>query len=240
MNNIKTLILIPAYNEENNIKLVVDNIIQNYIQYDYLIVNDCSTDKTESICQDMKYNYISLPINLGIGGAVQSGYRYAFDKNYDIAVQLDGDGQHDPAYIEQLIQPIIDQKADMVIGSRFLCKEGFHSSSLRRLGICIIKHVIKLCCGIIINDTTSGFRAVNRKLIKLFSNEYANDYPEPEAIITAVLCGYTVKETLVLMNERISGKSSIDKVHSLYYMSKVPLALIIHRLSINRRKMKNI
>ena len=240
MNTTKTLIIIPAYNEENNLKSIVDIIIQDYYQYDYLIINDCSTDMTDRICHDMKYNHLSLPINLGIGGAVQSGYRYAFENNYDIAVQLDGDGQHNPAYIEQLTQPIINHEADMVIGSRFIEKEGFRSSALRRLGILIIKHVIKLCCGIIINDTTSGFRAVNRKLIKLFSNEYANDYPEPEAIITAVLCGYTVKETPVLMNERVSGKSSIDKIHSLYYMLKVPLALIIHRLSINRRKINCI
>lgn len=143
----KVLIIIPAYNEAENIKKVVDDLIENYSQYDYLIVNDCSKDETEKICRENGYNFISLPINLGIGGGVQAGYQYAFKNGYDIAIQHDGDGQHDPAYIEKVIQPILDGQADITIGSRFLEKEGFQSSSARRAGIKFLSILIYTCSG---------------------------------------------------------------------------------------------
>lgn len=205
---LKVLIIIPAYNEEKSIEKVVENLKNNYPQYDYLIVNDGSKDHTEEICQKNHYNYVSLPVNLGIGGGVQTGYLYATKNNYDIAIQIDGDGQHDPAYIEKLIEPIIAGEADMTIGSRFLEKEGFQTSFMRRLGINIIRCVIKLCCGVTITDTTSGFRATSKKLTKFFSENYAQDYPEPEAIVTSVLNGYCVKEVAVIMCERDAGVSS--------------------------------
>lgn len=226
----KVLIIIPAYNEEKNIEKVVENLKSKYSQYDYLIVNDGSKDRTEEICEKNHYNYVTLPVNLGIGGGVQTGYLYAVKNNYDIAIQIDGDGQHNPAYIEKLIAPIVAGEADMVIGSRFLEKEGFQTSFMRRLGINIIKIVIKLCCGVTITDTTSGFRASSRELTKFFSENYAQDYPEPEAIVTSVLNGYRVKEVPVIMNEREAGVSSIDALKSVYYMIKVSLSLIVHRL----------
>lgn len=238
--SMKQLIIIPAFNEEDNIIHLIDNVIQEHPQYDYIIINDCSTDRTEQICRNKLYNYITIPINLGIGGAVQCGYRYAFENGYDIAIQLDGDGQHNPEYIKKLLEPIFCGKADMVIGSRFITNEGFQTTIMRRIGISLIKIVIKLCCGTTITDTTSGFRAVNRKLIELFAKEYAHDYPEPEAIVTAVLNGYKVIEEPVIMNERIGGSSSINTLHSVYYMFKVPLALIIYRLSVKKRNIKKV
>jgi len=232
----RTLIIIPAYNEAENIERVIYNIKENFSQYDYVIINDCSKDNTENICKKNNFNFISLPVNLGIGGAVQCGYQYALEKGYDIAVQIDGDGQHDPAFIEKIIQPIERKEADMVIGSRFIENKGFQSSLLRRFGIWIIKIFIKICCGAKVTDTTSGFRAANKDLIKLFAIEYAHDYPEPEAIVCAVLNGYIVKEAPVIMNERAGGISSINTLRSAYYMLKVPLALLIYRLGIRKVK----
>lgn len=234
----KVLIIIPAYNEQDNIEKVVNNLIENYPQYDYLVVNDCSKDSTEKILKENNYNYISLPINLGIGGAVQSGYLYARQNDYDIAIQIDGDGQHDPAYIEKLIKPIVDGEADMTIGSRFIEKEGFQTSFLRRLGINIIKIIIFLCCGLKATDTTSGFRATSKELTAFFSRDYAQDYPEPEAIVAATLNGYRVKDVPVKMKEREGGVSSIKKMKSLYYMLKVSLALVILRIGKRRKKVK--
>lgn len=233
---IKVLIIIPAYNEEKSIEKVVENLQNNYPQYDYLIVNDGSKDRTEEICRKNQYNYVSLPVNLGIGGGVQTGYLYAAQNEYDIAIQIDGDGQHDPAYIETLIVPILSGKADMTIGSRFIEKEGFQTSFMRRFGINIIRYVIKICCGVNITDTTSGFRASSKPLTKFFSENYAQDYPEPEAIVATVLNGYKVMEVPVVMNERQGGVSSINGFKSVYYMIKVSLALIVHRLA--NRKLK--
>jgi hypothetical protein len=165
---------------------------------------------------------------------VQCGYRYALENGYDIAVQLDGDGQHDPSHIERLVEPIFRGEADMVIGSRFIEREGFQSSAMRRFGIAVIRAVIRLCCGAKVTDTTSGFRAANRDLIKLFAGEYAHDYPEPEAIVSAVLNGYRVAEVPVVMGERTGGETSINTLRAIYYMTKVPLALLVYRLSIKR------
>ena len=234
----KVLIIIPAFNEQDNIEKVVNNLIENYPQYDYLVVNDCSKDNTEKILKQNNYNYISLPINLGIGGAVQSGYLYAKQNNYDIAIQIDGDGQHDPAYIDKLIEPIVNGEADMTIGSRFIEKEGFQTSFLRRLGINIIKVIIFICCGTKATDTTSGFRATSKELTEFFARDYAQDYPEPEAIVAATLNGYRVKDVPVKMKEREGGVSSIKKMRSLYYMLKVSLALIILRIGKRRKKVK--
>lgn len=234
----KVLIIIPAYNEEENIEKLVDNLTENYSQYDYLIVNDCSKDSTEEIIKRRGYNYISLPVNLGIGGAVQAGYVYAKENDYDIAIQIDGDGQHDPEYIADLIAPIVAGEADMTIGSRFIKKEGFQTSFMRRLGINIIRVVIKLTCGTKATDTTSGFRATSKELTKFFSQNYAQDYPEPEAIVAASLNGFRVKDVAVKMREREGGVSSINTLRSFYYMIKVSLALIILRIGKRRKKVK--
>lgn len=227
----KILVIIPAYNEELNIKKVVDNLVRNFSQYDYLIVNDGSSDNTQKICKENNYNYISLPNNLGIGGGMQTGYQYAVQEDYDIAIQYDGDGQHNAEYIENLIKPIINGEANMIIGSRFIENEGFRTSFMRRLGINILKCVIKICTNVWITDATSGFRATDKKLTKFYSEHYAQDYPEPEAIVEALVHRFKIKEVPVIMNERIGGVSSINSIKSVYYMIKVSLAIVICRIS---------
>lgn len=235
----KVLLIIPCYNEEKNIEKLISNINTNYSAYDYIIINDCSTDNTETICKRNSYNYISLCTNLGIGGGVQTGYMYAMEKDYDIAIQLDGDGQHDPAFLSALVQTLEENQADMVIGSRFIKNEGFQTSFLRRMGIKIINQTIQLCCGLKITDATSGFRACSKSLIQFFAENYAHDYPEPEAIVSAVLNNYSVKEIPVIMHERNGGTSSITRIKSVYYMAKVVLALLLQRLSTFKLKRKD-
>lgn len=226
----KLLVIIPAYNEQDSVKQVVEDLKAACPEADYIIVNDCSTDHTKAVCEEHSLNHIDLPINLGIGGCVQTGYRYAVEHDYDITVQLDGDGQHNPADIAKLVRPIAEGKADLVVGSRFLEKDGFQSSFQRRAGIKFLKWLIYWCCGVKINDTTSGFRACGKKLIVYFSKFYAQDYPEPEAIISAVKNGFKIREVPVVMFERKNGKSSIHALGSVYYMMKVSLAILIYSL----------
>lgn len=225
----RTLVIIPAYNEEKSIEGVVEKIDGMFENVDYLVVNDCSKDSTKAILKKRGFRHINLPINLGIGGGVQSGYLYAVEHDYDITIQMDGDGQHNPEYIPDLIAPIETGKAEMVIGTRFIEKEGFQTSKMRRLGIGWINFVIRLCCGKKITDATSGFRACSKQMTKYFSENYAQDYPEPEAIVASVVNGYQVLEVPVVMNERMEGESSINGFKSLYYMIKVTLSLLIYR-----------
>lgn len=232
----KILIMIPAYNEEDNILNTIGDLCNCEMDYDYVVINDCSTDKTLEILSNNKCNYLNLPINLGIGGGVQAGYRYAMEHGYDIAVQFDGDGQHVAKYIKDLIAPIVAGQADMTVGSRFIRKEGFQTSAMRRLGISFLSKLINLLCGIKITDVTSGMRAANKKMIAFFANNYAQDYPEPEAILTVGLVGGIVQEVPVEMRERQGGVSSINPMRSVYYMLKVSLALLISRISYGRKK----
>mgnify|MGYP001005592921 FL=1 len=230
----RVLVIIPAYNESKNINQVVDNLIQNYPQYDYVIINDGSTDNTARVCQENGFNYVSLPINLGIGGGVQTGYLYARNHHYDIAVQIDGDGQHNPKYIRNVIEPIVNQEADIVIGSRFLTGDGFQSSTVRRFGIRFLSDLIHICDGIRIKDVTSGYRAVNRKFIEIYAKTYAQDYPEPEAIIAAAQYGAKIQEVPVVMMERTGGVSSISTWKPFYYMLKVSLAILLYRITFKK------
>ncbi len=226
----KILIIIPVYNEGNNIEKVISRLKENAPYVDYIVVNDCSSDNTVSLCKKNGFHYISLPVNLGIGGGVQAGYLYALEHNYDIAIQMDGDGQHDAKYIEKVLKPILEDQADIVIGSRFLLKEGFQSSKLRRTGINFLSFLIKLCSGTRVKDVTSGFRAVNKKFIKIYSQEYPQDYPEPEAIIAGAFHGGRIREVPVVMHERESGSSSIHSWKIIYYMIKVSIAIFTYRL----------
>lgn len=232
----KPLLIIPAYNEEQNIEKVVKNLSENFRQYDYVVINDGSNDLTGEICEKNGYQVINLPINLGIGGAVQTGYRYAKKNGYSIAVQIDGDGQHDVSFVDKVIQPIADGKADVVIGSRFLENKGFQSSAMRRTGIRFFSKLIWLCTGVEVRDVTSGFRAVNKKFIDIYACDYPSDYPEPEAIITAVMYGGKIREIPVVMREREGGESSINLRRSIYYMIKVTLAILIKRISYGVRR----
>lgn len=235
----KTLVIIPCYNEEENISRVLDNLQTVAPFVDYLVVNDCSTDNSAAILQQGARNYISLPVNLGIGGGVQSGYMYAVENGYDITVQMDGDGQHNPKYLADVIAPVANGQLDMCIGSRFLEKDGFQSSAMRRTGIYLLSGLIRLISGAHIKDVTSGYRACNRTLTKFYANNYAQDYPEPEAIISAVVNGFKVGEVPVIMEERLGGVSSISSLKGAYYMLKVGLSLVICRLLTTRKKKEN-
>ena len=227
----KVLVIIPAYNESENIKGVVEELKAAAPDYDYVVINDCSKDNTEQILRENKFNYINAPVNLGIGAGVQTGYRYAVANGYDVAVQLDGDGQHDPAYLSAIVEPVLRGECDMCVGSRFIEKEGFQTSAMRRLGINVLKVLLRICCGVRVTDATSGFRACSKALTAYFSRHYAQDYPEPEAILSATVNGFTVKEAPVVMRERQGGVSSISPFKSVYYMVKVSLAIIIGRLT---------
>lgn len=226
----KKLVIIPAFNEEGNLEKTIKDIKDNAPDFDYVIINDCSTDKTLEMCRRHGFSYLNLPANLGIGGAVQTGYRYAYYHGYDIAVQFDGDGQHSASHLEDMVTTLIDTESDMVIGSRFIEKEGFQSSGLRRIGIKYFTGLIKLLTGKKITDPTSGMRMVNKKLLEKFTDEYPKDYPEPESVVTILAEKYKVTEIPVVMNEREEGVSSISLKNSVYYMIKVSFAILIARM----------
>ena len=226
----KKIIVIPAYNEEGNLEKTVRDIRENAPDVEYIIVNDCSTDNTLGMCREKGFSYLNLPVNLGIGGAVQTGYRYAYYHGYDLAVQFDGDGQHSAKFLAQMAKVLEETESDMVIGSRFIEKEGFQSSGLRRIGIRYFSLLIKLLTGKTVTDPTSGMRMINRKLLKKFTNEYPKDYPEPESVVTVLSEKHKVTEIPVVMNEREEGISSISLRNSVYYMIKVSFAVVIARM----------
>ena len=223
----KKIIIIPAFNEEKNIINLVSSILQNMPDYDYIVINDCSTDGTKRILEENHCNFLDLPVNLGIGGAVQSGYRYAQKYGYDIAVQIDADGQHDIRYLKEMEKRFEDDNVDMVIGSRFIRKDGFRSTQIRRIGIKYFSALIRLCTGRRITDPTSGQRMTGKRIIAEFANHYPRDYPEPETVVMALRHGYNIQEIPVVMHERNGGKSSIKRLTAIYYMVKVSLAILM-------------
>lgn len=231
----KTLIIIPAYNEEScildTINKIVDYNDENGIMYDYIVINDGSTDNTEQVLIDNNIPHIKLINNLGIGGAVQTGYKYAQINGYDIAVQFDGDGQHDISFVEDLVKEI-SSGADMAIGSRFVNaeKSGFKSSAARRVGIKLISAFIRLLTGEKVFDPTSGFRACNKKLIAIFADNYPTEYPEPVSEVTVLKRKLIVSEVPANMYERQGGKSSIHAWKNVYYMINVTIAMILESL----------
>lgn len=232
----KILVIIPCYNEEENLDRVIARLQKEYPAADYLVVNDCSTDASEAVLRRGGYNYISLPVNLGIGGGVQSGYMYATENDYDITVQMDGDGQHNPKYLAGVIAPVANGELDMCIGSRFIHKKGFQSSGARRFGINFLSGLIHLLTGAKVKDVTSGFRACNKELTAFYARNYAQDYPEPEAIVSGFLNGFRIGEEPVVMEERMGGQSSISPIKGVYYMVKVSLALVVYRLIARKKK----
>lgn len=230
----RALVIIPAYNEQENIVSTVEKVVSS--GYDYIVVNDGSTDNTLQVCRNKGLNVLDLPQNLGIGGAVQAGHKYAKAFGYDVDIQVDGDGQHDPRYIPRLLDGI-GRGSDLVVGSRFLEDgTGFKSTFLRRVGISWLGALIRWCTGVIITDSTSGFRACGPRAIELFCREYPSDYPEPESIASAVKHGLTVSEVPVNMLARKGGESSIGGLSSVYYMIKVTLAVVIAAFSDSREK----
>lgn len=230
----RKLVIIPAYNESGSIQRTIKDIQENAPEFDYIVVNDCSTDGMKQLLEERGDRFLDLAVNLGIGGAVQTGYRYAAMHGYDAAVQFDGDGQHSAVYLGKMAELIEAGTADMVIGSRFIENEGFQSSGLRRIGIRYFTALIRLLTGQTITDPTSGMRMVNRPLIERFSEDYPKDYPEPESVVSILTEQYSVEEVPVRMNEREEGTSSISLWKSVYYMIKVSIAIWIARLG--RRK----
>lgn len=223
----KILVVIPAYNEGESVKKVILGVMRYLADADILLVNDGSTDLTSERARSSGVLVLDLPFNLGIGGAVQAGYKYAHEKGYSIAIQVDGDGQHDPKEIPKLLEVLESKKVDMVIGSRFLGHTEYKSSIMRRIGISIFSGVISTIVGQKITDPTSGFRAANRKVIQLFASHYPQDYPEPEAVILLHQSRLKMGEVPVVMSERYAGESSITKIRSAYYMVKVLLAILV-------------
>ena len=230
-NKKKILIVVPAYNEEGSIQNTIAEIFSACPFYSILVVNDGSLDATFKKAKQTKVMVVSLPYNLGIGGAVQTGFKYAQGNDYDIVVQVDGDGQHDVGYLEQLLNPIIKNEADLTIGSRFLPPfSEYQSSFLRRIGINFFARLISFLTKYKITDPTSGFRAYNRKMIKIFAQYYPSDFPEPEAIVVAGRYDAKIKEIPVKMRERLSGSSSIRYLKTLYYMVKVTFAIFLDKI----------
>jgi glycosyltransferase involved in cell wall biosynthesis len=231
----RVLIIIPAYNEEKNLPKLLLELKEKYPLYDVVVINDCSKDNTVKVCRELNIPVVDLPANLGIGGAVQTGYRYAGYKGFDVAIQVDGDGQHNPAYIGLLVEGI-KNGSNICIGSRFIKHEGFQSSLTRRAGIKFFSNLIRFVTKQNITDPTSGFRACDKKAIKFFTDDYPKDYPEPETIVSASRHNLKITEVPVVMNERKAGKSSITAIKSVYYMIKVSIAIIVIALSTKERK----
>ena len=231
-NPIKILVILPCYNEEQSIGTILQllkNITIPDCELIALPVNDASTDDTITEIKKHNSHYLDLPVNLGIGGAVQSGLKYAKENNFDIAVQMDGDGQHPPLELLKIITPILNSETDVCIGSRFIDKEGFQSSFLRRVGINFLSSLIKLRCRQTLLDCTSGYRAFNKKAIEECVNYYPKKYPEPESALYLIKKGIRVKEVPVKMDARDGGTSSISGFRSIYYMLKVSLAILFLR-----------
>jgi glycosyltransferase involved in cell wall biosynthesis len=225
---LRTLVIIPAYNEEGAIEAVISSVRNINTDLDILVVNDGSTDRTAEIASAQDVILLDLPVNLGIGGAMQAGFLYASRNGYDAVIQVDGDGQHDPSYIPELVEQL-NHGSDIVVGSRFCVKnaEGSKSTVMRRFGIKFLSLVIYLLSKQRVTDPTSGLRAINRKVVRLFAQHYPQDYPEPESLLTAHRHGFLIKEVPVTMYDRHWGRSSITAVKSIYYIIKVTLAMCV-------------
>ena len=232
----KVLLIIPAYNEEENILRTIASIETfkqevTHFQHelDYVVINDGSTDGTKQILEANQINSIHLVFNLGIGGAVQTGYKYALENEYDVAVQFDGDGQHDINSLPILLEPLAEGKCDFSIGSRFIPgnEAAFQSTKMRRFGIRLLSFCIRMASGKTIYDVTSGYRAGNRKVIAFFAKRYPTNYPEPESIVHLIKKRFVIVERPVNMMERLGGVSSIRALASVKYMLEVGSAILI-------------
>jgi glycosyltransferase involved in cell wall biosynthesis len=230
----KLLIIVPAYNEEEAISSTLDKLLrlkQNIPSLDICVVNDGSKDRTADMVRQFKeVILIDLPYNLGIGGAVQSGYKFAHKNHYDVAVQFDADGQHSEADLLAVIHPILEEKADMCIGSRFVQKTDYIGNPIRRFGIYYFQWLLFILTGNKYTDATSGYRAINHKVISLFASDYPRDYPEPEVILYLNRKKMKILEISVNMNQRQGGASSITPFKSIYYMFKVTLSILMQKL----------
>ena len=227
---LKVLIVIPCYNEETALPGVLQELQQLKLPVELtlevVVINDCSKDGTAAVARKFGAKVLDLACNLGIGGAVQTGIKYANNNGFDVAIQLDGDGQHPPSEIIKLINAYQKHQADLVIGSRFLDHEGFQSSYIRRLGIVYFYRLNKLLTGNPIFDSTSGFRLLSKKAIAIAAENYPDEYPEPESLVTFSKKKLLIKEVAVVMRARAGGQSSIKHTASLYYCVKVTIAML--------------
>jgi len=227
----RVVAVVPAWNEAGAIGGVVDEIRAFDPQIDVVVVDDASTDDTAGVARAHGAKVLALPFNIGIGGAVQTGFRYARDEGYDVAVRLDGDGQHAAEELGKLLAPIRAGDAELVIGSRFVDPAGtYRPPFARRMGIRVFARLVSLLGGQKVTDTTSGFSALDRTAIELFATEYPHDYPEVESTLVALRSGLRLAQVQVDMRERQAGTSSITFVRSLYYIVKVMLALLVASL----------
>lgn len=226
----KCIAIVPAYNEQGAIGGVIDEIFAFDPDYDVIVIDDASSDRTSERAREHGAFVVRLPFNLGIGGAVQTGFQYAAEHGYELAVRIDGDGQHDPAELAPLVAVVTAGEADICVGSRFAGSDGYRSSRSRRVGIRILARMVSLLTGQRVTDTTSGFQVLNGTAIKLFAADYPHDYPEVEAAVMLHKHRLRLTELPVRMRERQAGQSSIRGVHTFYYMAKVMLAILIGAL----------
>jgi glycosyltransferase involved in cell wall biosynthesis len=224
----RRIAIVPALNEEHALPKVIDELRAFDAGLDIVVVDDGSVDRTAEVAASKGARVLRLPFNLGIGGAVQTGFRFAFEQGYDIAVRVDGDGQHDPSQLDRVLAPVLSGEADIAVGSRFTAdSDGYRSSRTRRLGIRLLARVVSRIVGQRVTDTTSGFQALNRHGIALFARDYPHDYPEVEATVMVFRHRLRLVEVPVTMRERGGGRSSITALRSVYYMAKVLLAIFV-------------
>ena len=223
----RVLVVVPAHNEERNLPGVVESLRRHVPDWDVAVINDASTDRTSDVARELGVRVLDLPVNLGIGGAVQTGYLFARQGGYDAAVQFDGDGQHDASFLKALLAPLEAGSADLVIGSRFLQSAGFRSTWARRIGIRYLCWFLRLRCGARVTDPTSGMRAAGKRALDDFAAHYPSDYAEPESIALCIRKRFAIAEIPVCMLERRHGRSSIGSLRTLYYFVKVSLALLL-------------
>jgi glycosyltransferase involved in cell wall biosynthesis len=226
----KILIIIPAYNEEESLPGVMQDLLNHAPDADILVVDDGSRDRTAAVARQTGVKVASLPYNLGIGGAMQTGFQYARNNGYDIVIQFDGDGQHMASEIGELLDLLRRGRADIVLGSRFLNRGEYHPPIFRKIGIWIFSKVLSAIIGMPVTDTTSGFRAANRRVIEFFARSYPEDYPEVESLVLLHRAGMAIGEIPVQMRDRTGGRSSITPIRSAYYMIKVLLAVFVDLL----------
>lgn len=222
------IIIIPAYNEEENIRQVLTEVARHNPSLDVLVVNDHSRDRTSFLVREMGAQVMDLPCNLGYGGAVQAGFRYARELQYDFCIQLDGDGQHDPSFIPRLVQEITRSETDVVLGSRFLGKAEYHIPAIRRLGMRFFGAIVSLTTGKKVTDPTTGYQALNARAIRFFaSDNYPTDYPDADTLIVLNYAGFNVKEVPVVMRQRMAGVSMHANWKTIYYVFKMCLAIFV-------------
>ena len=219
--------IVPALNEEESVPRVIDEIRAFDPGFEIVVVDDGSVDRTAQVARARGARVIRLPFNLGIGGAVQTGFRYAYENGFDLAVRVDGDGQHDPQQLGAILEPVLAGQADIAVGSRFTGATGYRSSRSRRIGIRVLAWTVSALVRQRVTDTTSGFQAVNKLGIRLFAADYPHDYPEVEATVMCFRHKLRLTEVPVRMREREHGASSITALRSIYYMVKVLLAIFV-------------